>query len=201
MESNITNQQYFNDDLPPAAPHFDEEATLLSARPVVPLEEIKDKKRSMKRVVFGLALAGSLVLGAVGAALIYKPRGQEPTTIVSAAIPGAAGIAVDEPTPAIAESVGGAVTGTLPEARAATVARKSVPGVSAGSAANVVAKPKRILSEQVAERGLSRAERINARRLRRRSEREAWRESGGHHRRSADDLLRIREIFEGPSRP
>ncbi|MGH9932913.1 MAG: hypothetical protein ACREA9_27250 [Pyrinomonadaceae bacterium] len=205
MESNITDQDYSSGALPLGEPHFDEEATLLSARPVVPLLEIKAKERSGKRLVFALAMAGSLMIGALGATLIYKQRGQgHSTAIVSEAVPGAGGIAVDEPVsaPAIAEAVGGAARGTLPEAGAATVEKKSVPWVSRSTASTVVeTRRKRTLPQQLEERGLPRAERIDAWRLRLRSEREAQRESGGRQRKSSDDLLRIREIFEGPPKP
>ena len=205
MESNITNRPYLAGALPLAEPHFDEEATLLSARPVVPLREIKAEERTAKRLVFAVAMACSLMVGALGASLIYKQRGQESSTaIVSTAVPGAAGIAVDEPVsaPSIAEEVGGTATGTLPEAGAATVDKKSVSWVPRRAASTVVeTKRRKTLPQQVAQRELPRAERIDARRLRLRSEREARRESGGRKRKSSDDLLRIREIFEGPSRP
>ncbi len=205
MDSNISNQQYFKGALPLAEPHFDEEATLLSARPVVPLKEIEAEERSGKRLVFGLAMACSLVVGALGATLIYKQRGQgQSTAIISTAVPGAAGITVDEPVgaPAIAEEVGGA-TGTFPEAGAATVDKKAVPWVSLRAESfRVKSERKKTKPQpQVEERGLPRAERIDAWRLRLRSEREAQRESGGRQRKSSDDLLRIREIFEGPPRP
>ena len=200
MESDITSQGYFNEDLQLAEPHFDEEATLLSARPVVPLKEIMVEARSRRRLVIGLAMVGSLVMGALGATLIYKQRGQQPSTaIVSGAVPGAAGIAFDEP--ALAEGVGGATTGALPEAGATTIDKKPVPWNSRRAATEVETKRRKPSAQQVDERELSREERFERWRLRRRSEREAWREAGGRQRKSADDLLRIREIFEGPSRP
>jgi len=55
-----------------AEPHFDEEWTLLSARPVVPLEELKDApKRRGKLKLIG-AFVGALVLGAAVALLASK---------------------------------------------------------------------------------------------------------------------------------
>lgn len=171
----------------------------------MPLLEIKAKERSGKRLVFALAMAGSLMIGALGATLIYKQRGQgHSTAIVSEAVPGAGGIAVDEPVsaPAIAEAVGGAARGTLPEAGAAPVEKKSVPWVSRGAASTVVeTRRKRTLPRQLEERGLPRAGRIDAWRLRLGSERKAQRESGARQRKSSDDLSRIREIFEGPPKP
>ena len=201
MESNISNQQYFNGAAPLTEPHFDEEATLLSARPVVPLQKIKSKERSRQRLVFGAAIVSALMVGALGATLIYKQRGQEPpTAIVSTAVPGAAGIAGDQAvsSPSIAEAV---ATATLPEAGTGTVDEKAVPWVSRSPAAPVVeTKRKRSMRQQLDQGELRRAERIDLHGFRSRSEREAQRESG-RKRKSSDDLLRIREIFEGPSRP
>ena len=204
MESNITNQPYFDGASPLAEPHFDEEATLLSARPVVPLQKIKAKERSGKRLIFAVAMAGSLLVGALGATLIYKQRGRkQATAIVSTAVPGAAGIAVDETVaPAIAEKFGSAASATLPKNGPGSVDKKSVPWVSRSAAASVVeTKRRKPLPQQIDGSELSRAERIDARRLRRRSEREVQREFSGRKRKPSDDLLRIREIFEGPSRP
>ena len=207
MESNISNQQCFNGAAPLTEPHFDEEATLLSARPVVPLQKIKSKERSRQRLVFGAAIVSALMVGALGATLIYKQRGQEPpTAIVSTAVPGAAGIAVDEAvsSPSIAEAVGSAATATLPEAGRGTgnVDEKTVPWVYGSSASSAV-KTKRTKSKRhrVDQRELRRAERIDPYRFRSRSERETQREFGGRKSKSSDGLLRIREIFEGPSRP
>lgn len=198
------NQEYFDGAGPFGEPHFDEEATVLSARPVVPLQEIKAEEQSRKRLIVGLAMACSLMMGALAATLIYKQRGEGQSTAISTAVPGAAGIVVvDDPTssPATAEVGGGAAVGTLPETGATTAEKKLVPSVSSSTASPAVElQRKKNLPQQVDERELTRAERIDARRLRRRLERQEWRESGGRQRKASDDLLRIRDIFEGPSR-
>ena len=203
MESNNINQEYFEGAAPLDEPHFDEEATVLSARPVVPLQEIKAEEQSRKRLIVGLAMACSLTMGALAATLIYKQRGEQ-STAVSTAVPGAAGMVVDPPasSSATAEVGGGAVADTLPEGGATTAEKKSVPSVSDSTASTAVElQRKKNLPEQVEELEVTRAERIDSRRLRRRSERQAWRESGGRQRKTSDDLLRIRDIFEGPARP
>ena len=203
MESNNMNQEYFDGAGPFGEPHFDEEATVLSARPVVPLQEIKAEEQSRKRLIVGLAMACSLMMGALAATLIYKQRGEGQSTAISTAVPGAAGIVVDDPasSPATAEVGGGAAAGTLPETGATTAEKKSVPLVSSSTASTAVElQRKKNLLQQVDEGGLTRAERIDARRFRRRLERQEWRESGGRQRKASDDLLRIRDIFEGPSR-
>jgi hypothetical protein len=199
MELNTTSQK--NLEMPLAEPHFDEEATLLSAQPVVPLEEIGAEECSGKRLMFGVAMMFSLIVGALGGTLIYKQRGQKQSTaIVDAAVPGADGMAVDESVSPVPEQAPEAGTGTLPESSAVPAEIKSVPSrlLRAGPS-RVETKEKRLASVED-ERQLRRAERIEARRLRRKSEREAQKEAR-RYRDRPDDVLRIREIFEGARRP
>jgi cytochrome c-type biogenesis protein CcmH/NrfG len=197
MEFNPTSQTDWEMRL--AEPHFDEEATLLSARPVVPLEEIVAVERSGKKLVFGVALVVSVIVGSFGGALIYKQRGQKQSvSIIDRAVSGVDAIAVDEPlaTPSAAETVAEAGTGTLPDNSAVPAEIKSVPSRSWRVVSRVETKEKRLVSVED-ERALRRAERIEARRLRRKSEREEAR----RYRDRTDDVLRIREIFEGSRRP
>lgn len=202
MESNIEHREYFVSGLPLDEPHFDEEATLLSAQPVVPLQEIKADERSKKRLLFGLALACSLGLGALGAKLVYKQRTQEPSTeVVNQAASGAAGINFDEPVGGNAESVAGAATGIAPETDTETAVPTKPLSSPSRRVALVETKRKTPIPRQIEERESTWDDRFSERRLRRISERQTLRESRRRQRRSADDLLRIREIFEGPSRP
>ena len=199
MESNSANQE----DLGAAElgePHFDEEATVLSARPVVALEVVKAEERSKKHLLFGLAIACSLMMGALAAKLIYKQRGNGQVPAIGTAVSGAA-IAAGEPAsnPATPEKVQSA--GVSGQGAAKTAGVKSAPAISGSAPATVVdMRPDESLPPQVDERELTRPERIYARRLRRRAERQARQESGGSERKSSDDLLRIRDIFEGPAR-
>lgn len=52
-----------------AQPHFDDERTLLTARPVVPLEKINAKARHRKQWFLGGAFAVAMMLGAASALL------------------------------------------------------------------------------------------------------------------------------------
>ncbi len=202
MDSNIINEGYFEQAVPLDEPHFDEEATLLSARPVVPLQEIKAEERSRKRLIVGFAMACSLMMGALAATLIYKQRGQAQSAAVSTAVPGAAGIALDDPVSPAATEAGGGAAGMLPEAGETAVAKKSVLSSSKSIPSTAVeSQQKKNLAEELVEPELSREERIEARRLRRKLERQARHESWRRPRRTSDDILRIRDIFEGPSRP
>lgn len=214
MESNITDQQYFGTDLQLTEPHFDEEATLLSARPVVPLGDVRAKARSGRRLAFGLAMVVAVMAGAVGATLIYKQRGQKQTTAIvetgtplpERAVPegqplsGAGGAISDSHASSVAENVDDVATREVHKDGATTETGKSAPLFSAKSG-----RAKETLqngaSNQPDERELRHAERMEARRLRRNAEREAKREARGHKSQSSDDLLRIREIFEGSPRP
>ncbi len=230
MESNITEQQYLAADLQLSEPHFEEEATLLSARPVVPLHEVKAEERSGRRLTIGLALVAALVVGALGATLVYKQRSQtaatateETTTPVANeqaatdasanAVAGgvAGGIVADPPQAAsgVAENSSEAadrdarndarnIVTTRPRKPETVVVRHSDPDKPAAPRRDEAVRDDVVLEDEKAAR---RAERIEARRLRQEAAREARQDGRRRRARRSDDLLRIREIFEGPRRP
>ncbi|HET6670541.1 MAG TPA: hypothetical protein VFH15_09935, partial [Pyrinomonadaceae bacterium] len=68
-------------------PHFDDEATVQSARPVVPLQELRKAWRSKRRIILGAALCLSAFVGAVAASLVYSNRGQQVEESVTATTP------------------------------------------------------------------------------------------------------------------
>lgn len=207
MESNITDQQAFSADLQLAEPHFDEESTVLSARPVVPLRAIEAQGRSSRTLVFGLAIAVALMAGALVATLVYKQRGQNPSpTLVEAAVPiseptsqqdlnstEAAGVIAGpgEAKP-VAENETEAETGT---AWASETAKKPAPLISKNSA--LARRTTTAEEAREARKELRRAERADAQ-LERDARHQARRETRA---RRANDVTRIREIFEGSSRP
>jgi hypothetical protein len=203
MDSNIASQQDFSDNLPLTEPHFDEEATLLSARPVVPLEEIKNGQRLGSRLVFGLAIIASLILGALGAKFIYR-SGNEATVVVSDAAQGGAA-SIDEPAqaPSIVEGAAGATTEGLPSATNATSAEvKTEPQTAVNSEPVRKAVKRQKATVQSSDESEFQQERRSAdHRFERDRERDERRETRWRRRRSADGLTRIREIFEGPTRP
>lgn len=53
----------------PAPPHFDDDWTMLAARPVVPLEKIEAKERRRRQWILGGAFAIAMMLGAASALL------------------------------------------------------------------------------------------------------------------------------------
>jgi len=58
----------------PVPPHFDDERTVQSARPVVPLEQIKAKVRHRRQWVLGGAFAIAMLLGAASALVAFYFR-------------------------------------------------------------------------------------------------------------------------------
>lgn len=230
MDMNITERRYSDDNLQIGEPHFEEEATLLSAQPVVPLDEIRDDKpeaSSRKHLAFGLSILASLIIGALGATVVFRQRGQRPAgEIVNSAIAGSEATAGDSSKSSVTT---GEVTdvsevnkdlsgGTVPEANNAEAQaaapveqqtarqnpsslRKTPAGIQRRDDTNQAP----VESEEVIypedERAMRRAERIEARRrLRRMEAREEW-DRSGRRRRRPSDLHRIPEIFEGRHRP
>jgi hypothetical protein len=209
MEANITEQKYLNGDLQLSEPHFDEEATVLSARPVVPLEKIKSEAGIGRRLAFGLSIIVSLMVGALGATLVYKQRGQKPSTAIADTAVAGSGASAQDSGATVTDKVG---KDAHAEAQiAGSVAENEKPQQEIGERVErsepqtrrvEPAKPEteqRVVSHSV-EREIRHAEQIEARRLRRNADRESQREVRSHKRKS-DDLLRIREIFEGSPRP
>jgi hypothetical protein len=86
-----------------AEPHFDDEQTLLSARPVVPLEKIEAKARHRRQWFLGGAFAIAMVLGAASALLAsYIKLRNVPQTATELSIDAdvaPAPVAVAEPAP------------------------------------------------------------------------------------------------------
>lgn len=220
MEENII-QDRSRGEAPLNEPHFDEEATLLSARPVVPLEEVKAEEGSRRRLVFVFSLLIALAAGVLGGTLLYKYRSQISTTEVQTAIP--VGEEATGQTAAVADAGGDTLDShsnaspTTEESTSETVAPQipvrsdSTPAKSSNQTEPRVApratardrdaenrRDDRIARENGddSERELRREERKEERRRARDAQREARR-----GRDTSDDLLRIREIFEGAPKP
>jgi hypothetical protein len=191
METNITEPQYLAEE----SPHFDEEATMASARPVVPLDDIKAESTSRRRLVLGFSLLASLIVGALGASMVFKLRNNKPAAaIMDTAIAGSGakmegGVANGTAAGATLENVAAVEPKPEPETRV-TESVTPIPALRKARTNNTA----RLDNEEL--RRIDRIEAKRARRAEREAEREAW-----HRRRSGDDLIRIREIFEGTRRP
>lgn len=202
MESNIAGNEVVRAETP-SEPHFDEEATLLSARPVVPLREVRAGARARILLAFGLTIIASLLVGALGATLIYQ-RGQKQTTAIVQTSNPVSKQSVEEDAP-LTGAVG-ALSGSREGAPQVAENTDEVTAPKARNAdASTIKKPDPANSHSDAsingEREFRRAQRLEERRIRHRAERETRREARRQKSQSPDDLLRIREIFEGSPRP
>jgi hypothetical protein len=157
--------------------------------------------------------------GAFGASIIYKQRGQkEATAIVETGSPNPDPVASDGQSlsrvsggttshshasaSSTSEDIEDLVTGDGRKNAAATKARKPTPPISQSAKSGQANETWQDgAGNQGDEKELHRSERIEARRLKRSAEREARRDARSHKSRPSDDLLRIREIFEGSPRP
>lgn len=211
METNITDQQQSGAELQLSEPHFDEEATLLSARPVVPLRDIP-VRGVQRRLFYGLMLIVAIMAGALAATFVYKQGSHKSTATTSerststsqevapGVTSGASGTISDSPevTAAVTENGDTVATQEMPIPASAARTRKPEPSFSPDTDTGSEI-PQRIEDHRMT-REMRRAERMEARHLRRSAEREPNRETR-HNGQSARDLLRIREIFEGSPRP
>lgn len=190
-------------------PHFDEDATLLSARPVVPLREVKAKTRSRRPVIFGLTILAAVLVGAIsGTLLLLLQSGQnsqradeaavsQPTVPPSGAAGGSTSQSAEAKVPVLTEPDEEPQTTEVPSAHDSSIKKRPTAAISRS-----YVKPARAGSPDQErdedfendERELRRAERRDARR-------EARRELRHRREQIGDDLLRIREIFEGSPRP
>lgn len=208
MSTSITDQQITESGASLPEPHFDEEATVLSARPVVPLEEVEalNSKRSLPRPwILGLGLVGALLVGICATVIYYSRANRDDSTSlqepeVSASIEGN--------TSESANSFSGPVA---PQPAAAVDVPADVKKQARANQGDRVSaapdkKPRPRLVAVIRENKSNnhgdeesdedrRTARKQARQERRRAEREK------RARRSSDELLRIRDIFEGSPRP
>jgi len=185
-------------------PHFDEDATLLSARPVVPLHEVKVETRSKRHVIFGLTILTAILVGAISATLLLMQSGQnsqselsQPSVSPSGAPGGSTSESAEARVPVLAEPDEEPQMREVPSARDSSVKKQPTEAISRSSEKPARAgSPGRERVEDVDddERESRRAERRDARR-------EARRELRRRSEQTVDDLLRIREIFEGSPRP
>lgn len=210
MELNIADQQFWSPDPPLAEPHFDEEVTLLSARPVVPIERFTRKRVSRRPWVFGFALAGALLLGASATALYYsqfRATGSQAVPNIEKVSSGAQGAVTEavaheeppidatEPTASTGSSSVDSDTPARVKAQAPSVSWTTRPLNSSKKSARLRAT---VVVDQSSEPTYETHERRGSKREakeRKRANRE------GRDGKASDELLRIREIFEGPQRP
>lgn len=192
---------------PLTMPHFDDEATVQSARPVVPLDEVRRASRSKQKMLLGAALCLAAVVGAFAASLFFSDRAQPSEESAAATTPqsseeasngfitpsGEASGATVDPNETVAIDTAAAApdrADEVLEVRSSPVSHQPVMNSRVSKPVEkAVPRPEPEAEDQEAdERAERREERREARRLRR-------------ERRADDGLTRIREIFEGSPRP
>ena len=192
---------------PLSEPHFDDEATLLSARRVVPFHNLTDKTNSKRNLFFATALAAALMVGIVGGVIyarLERTRASraQTTEVADQSLPQDDSVSSSEENVELA-----GVPEESQESQAVAVAETNQKTIDKPRNSSNIAKKSVALHPTPAkrpqtepdesdygwsERAIRRAERRAARRARREAAREPQR---------SDDLFRIREIFEGASRP
>ena len=187
-------------------PHFDDELTVLSARPVVPLEQIEAKVKHRRRWFLGSAFAVAMLLGAASALVsaYFKLRAAPEPDIQSFSVSDSSSVVSSLPEPAPEETLL-PVAESIPESTPAPQPRKR-DRADRTERPVFVEPPLRdeddelrrirvaVLVDQWEERRQRRAERREERRAERRERRRAERDSGR-------DLSNLDEIFEGRRRP
>lgn len=204
MSSTTTDQQYLNTSATLPEPHFDEEATVLSAQPVVPLDEVKATKSGAafsRPWILGLSVAGALLVGVLATALYFSRSSDENLSALEGidVVSGVAGVS-DESFNGFS---GPASSQPKVETSEAAVMKPAEVRQPVRVSNDSDKKPQPRLVAVIKEKNNDdqdsledrKAARRQARRERRREDRE--RRSG----KSSDELLRIRDIFEGSPRP
>jgi hypothetical protein len=194
MERELNFESPRHDNLNPGEPHFNDERTLQTARPVVPLT-VFSRILTKRRVGLAVAFVLAALLGAGAALTIIRLRQPETTKLLEASEreennePVVSGVAAaeTEPSPQVNEVE---TTEPTPPQRPARLSQRpraveperSAPTVTIAIEPNESRPQARLVDEwqERRQRRVIRPERQN-----------------NHHKR---DLFRIREIFEGPRR-
>ena len=196
-------------------PHFDDERTLLSARPVVPLEKIEAKARHRRQWFLGGAFAIAMMLGAASALVAsYLKLRNTPQTVTELSVEpdvATAPVAVAQSSPTDTPVVENEDTAVVDDQN---VEETTLPPVtpkkeSAPKHRAVVVQPDPEAIEDRDPRNMSEQEELDRirdavlydewqeRRARRATRRERRRAERYNHR----DLSNLEEIFEGRRRP
>ncbi len=178
---------------------------MLSARPVVPLDAVTESRGQTvfsRPWILGLGLIGALLVGIFATALYYsRSNGDAAEALEGAEV----GLAAEGNSAGAANSFSGPVAAqpTVDDDNT-SVAKKQTPATNSDST-EPGKKPRPRLVAVIREKNNNhieeesdsdrKAARRQARKERRRAERER------REARSPDDLLRIRDIFEGSPRP
>jgi len=197
MESELTNAET-GLELPLAEPHFDDEATLLSARPVVPLDEVPNygsekTSRLTRGWMFVVTIVGAMLLGVIAGGAYYSYANRESARQyieVENIIAAAEGWSTETPITNDVTAASGVDHTTSAQSPAEDPVSASQPEISSNQTRKPVARRVDVLTFPS-----TREERKAARRQAKAQRKELERASRDRN------VMRIREIFEGPQRP
>lgn len=203
MESNISEPEFSNSAAPIPEPHFDEEATVLSARPVVPLEKVNAKSRLTRPWLFVGALAAALLLGISVTAIYYSQllnrKDSRLATHTENIRSGVEAAATENHGDSAAPAPRTAVASDTP-LKVGSEGRSIIepPAPSSEISKKPVARRVDVITYKS---GSSDGRAIHEERKAARIEEQRRRQQGERRDTSSGDLTRIREIFEGSRRP
>ena len=190
METTSNQTQFSSTAAPLSEPHFDDEATVLSARPVVPLERVNPKSRLTRPWLFSGAVGAALLLGILVTATYYSRSLRRPDFRLAAN----------------AERIGSGVEAGAAEKRGDTAASPHSTEGAFESAAQARSKRRSTIeppasSSEISKRPVARRVAVITYKSHLREEQQRTRGQRERRYNSPDDLTRIREIFEGPRKP
>ncbi|HXL80207.1 MAG TPA: hypothetical protein VN951_04955 [Pyrinomonadaceae bacterium] len=200
METETTNVESNSEVL--AEPHFDDEATVLSARRVVPLDEVSSygsqaTSHFARGWMFAATVVGALLFGVVASAAYYSYLNREaahPVVNMENIASGADGMSTLSAANDASPSVNAPKVNNTPPADANAEVTLDE---EQSSASQPAVSSKRPVARRVDVLTFpsTREERKAARRQAKAQKKELERESRDRN------LMRIREIFEGPQKP
>ena len=170
-------------------PHFDDERTVLTARPVIPLAQIDTKVRHRRAWFLGGAFAAAMLLGAASALVsaYFKIRNAPDPEIQSLSVLSISPPVLQKPAPSADSLKPRPRNRDLTNTPATEIVPATRPRLSEDEELRRIRDA--VLVDQWQERRQRRVERREERRERRRAER------------SGRDLSHLDEIFEGRRRP
>lgn len=201
MERNQTLESNWRGGLESKEPHFDDERTILSAQPVVPLNAVANEQSRRRWMLVGAFVIASLLGSAVALALV---RFRQPVPVNTVATESEA---LEKPTE---EPVAQVPETEVSEPETLSDPSAGEPKLDVSEPAPRVAKPRRPVqatSRQSAPRQVTITVNTNppsdegqARLVDQWQERRQRRVNRKPQNNHSSDLFRIREIFEGPRR-
>lgn len=198
MERDQALENNWHDDLATAEPHFDDERTIRSAQPVVPLNTVAKEKSHRRWMLVGAFVIASMLGSGVALSLV---RLRQPVTSAVATKPEAVGEATEAPVAQAPEKeiseAESSETQSI-EAEDPTVAapKAQKPKRHISAASRRSAAPPQVTVTIKTNPSTDRDEAQLIGEWQERRQRRVNRKPQNHHR----NLFRIREIFEGPRR-